>query len=201
MHFVNMSVLRSIAVFLCALFTLTTVNAQVVLPGGCPDVAAMTDFIPSRYLGKWYEVEKYFAIFELGGKCITATYSEKDNGAIAVHNQQVNTYSGVKSGILGVAVQVSRSDEAKLSVRFPSLPVDIPAPYWVLETDYDNYSLVWSCMDLGFMHTEIAWILTRQRHPPLSVLEQVYAAADKNNISRAYFMKTDQTNCPDDDEE
>ncbi|KAI5639684.1 lipocalin-like domain-containing protein [Phthorimaea operculella] len=208
-----MSVLRAIAVFLCGLSSLRVTSAQVVFPGNCPDVAAMTDFNPSRYLGKWYEAEKYFAIFQLGGKCVTAEYSEKDNGVINcvtakylekdngvinVLNKQLSTFTGIQSVIQGEATQVSRSDEGKLSVRFPSMPINFPAPYWVVDTDYDSYAVVWGCNDFGLFHTRNAWILTRERNPPLSVMEKAYAASDKNNINRAYFLRTDQKNCPDD---
>ncbi|VVC91147.1 unnamed protein product, partial [Leptidea sinapis] len=190
----NMSVLKSIAVFLLVVMA-NNVRGQIILPGGCPDVTAMSDFVPGRYLGKWYEAEKYFAIFEMGGKCITATYSAEDDGVIGVKNQQISTYTGMKSEIVGEATQESR-DAGKLVVRFPSLPVNVPAPYWVVDTDYDNYALVWGCLDLGIMHTENAWILTRARHPQLSVLEAAYAAADRNNIKRSYFMRTEQSDCP-----
>ncbi|KAJ2940629.1 hypothetical protein O0L34_g14734 [Tuta absoluta] len=193
-----MSVLRAIAVFLCGLSTLRVSTAQVIFPGNCPDVAAMTDFNPSRYLGKWYEAEKYFAIFQLGGKCVTADYSEKDNGVINVLNKQLSTFTGIQSVIQGEATQVSRSDEGKLSVRFPSMPINFPAPYWVVDTDYDNYAVVWGCNDFGLFHTRNAWILTRERNPPLSVMEKAYQASDRNNINRAYFLRTDQKNCPDD---
>ncbi|XP_045447234.1 apolipoprotein D-like [Melitaea cinxia] len=193
-----MSVLRTIAIFLCGL-TLQQCAAQMVFPGSCPDVAAMENFNANRYLGKWYEIEKYFAAFELGGKCITAEYGLKDNGVISVVNKQLSSFTGMKSQIEGEAIQVSRSDEGKLAVRFPSLPVNIAAPYWVADTDYDNYSLVWSCYEFGVFHTRNAWILTRQRDPPMEILEKAYAAADKNNINRAYFLKTDQKDCPEDD--
>ncbi|XP_072946605.1 apolipoprotein D-like isoform X2 [Epargyreus clarus] len=192
-----MSVLRAIAVFLVGFFTLRPCGCQVVFPGVCPDVAAMPDFNPSRYLGKWFEAEKYFTIFELGGRCITAEYVEKDNGIIGVINKQLSSLTGIKSEIEGEAMQVSRSDEGKLSVRFPSLPVNIAAPYWIVDTDYDNYAVVWSCYDFGIFHTRNAWILTRERHPPLSTIEKAYTALEKNNINKVYFMRTDQSNCPD----
>ncbi|XP_041975231.1 apolipoprotein D-like [Aricia agestis] len=191
-----MSIVRQIAVFLCGL---AVCGAQMVFPGSCPDVTAMTDFNLERYLGKWYENEKYFAVFELGGRCITATYSLRDNGVVNVANKQISSFTGMKSEIIGEATQVSRSDEAKLSVRFPSLPVAIDAPYWVVDTDYDNYALVWGCLDLGFLHARNAWILTRERNPPLSTLENAYAAAERNNINKSYFLRTDQKNCPDDE--
>ncbi|XP_047532917.1 apolipoprotein D-like [Vanessa atalanta] len=193
-----MSVLRAIAIFLCGL-SLQVCSAQMVFPGSCPDVAVMGDFNANRYLGKWYEVEKYFAVFEFGGKCITANYDQKDNGVISVVNKQISSFTGMKSEIEGEAMQVSRSDEGKLSVRFPSLPINMAAPYWVVDTDYDNFALVWSCYEFGVFHTRNAWILTRERDPPVETLEKAYAAADKNNINRAYFLRTDQKNCPDDD--
>ncbi|XP_061385933.1 apolipoprotein D-like isoform X2 [Danaus plexippus] len=192
-----MSVIRAIAVFLCGL-SWTACRAQILFPGACPDVAAMSDFDPSRYLGKWYEAEKYFAAFELGGTCITANYKLKDNGAISVVNEQFSLLTGTKKSITGEAVQVSRSEPAKLSVTFSSLPVNIPAPYWIVSTDYDSYALIWSCYDFGIFHTRNAWILTRQRKPSASVLDEAYSAADKNNINRSYFMRTDQTNCSED---
>ena len=42
-----------------------------------------------QYTGKWYEIEKYFAFFELGGKCITAEYTDFGNGTVGVLNTQL----------------------------------------------------------------------------------------------------------------
>ncbi|GBP13267.1 hypothetical protein EVAR_8194_1 [Eumeta japonica] len=60
----EMSILRSIAVFLCG-FSFRICVAQVPFLGNCPDVRVMPAFDPSRYLGKWYEAERYFAVFQL----------------------------------------------------------------------------------------------------------------------------------------
>lgn len=46
--------------------------------------------ICSQYVGKWYEIEKYFAFFEFGGKCVTAIYSEGENSAINILNKQIS---------------------------------------------------------------------------------------------------------------
>ncbi|XP_052748798.1 uncharacterized protein LOC113518406 [Galleria mellonella] len=194
---VKMSVLRAIAVFLCGL---RLCRSQLAFPGNCPDVSAMTDFDPSRYTGKWYEAEKYFFLFEFGGKCVTANYDTKDDGVMTVTNKQLSSFTGIQSEIDGEATQISRSDEGKLSVRFPSLPVNVAAPYWVVDTDYDNYSIIWSCNDFGLFHTRNAWILTRERNPSLSVMEKVYKSLDKNNINRSYFLRTDQSNCIEDND-
>ena len=44
-----------------------------------------------QYIGKWYEAERYFAFFEFGGKCVTATYSLNDNGTVSVVNRQISS--------------------------------------------------------------------------------------------------------------
>lgn len=196
----QMSILRAIAAFFCVLMFVSLCGSQIIMPGQCPDVKAMENFDPARYLGKWYEAEKYFFLFEFGGKCVTADYKLRDDGAIRVLNKQIDIFSGIQKEIKGEATQVGRSDEAKLSVRFPTLPVDVAAPYWVVDTDYDSYAVVWSCYEFGIFHTVNSWILTRQQNPPKSVLDAAYDAIDKNRISRKFFLKTDQRDCTNFDE-
>lgn len=31
--------------------------------------------------------------------------------------------------------------------------VKFDAPYWVLDTDYENYSVIWSCVNFGLFST------------------------------------------------
>lgn len=33
------------------------------------------------------------------------------------------------------------------------------APYWVVDTDYKNYSIVWSCTGFGFMSFRESYVL------------------------------------------
>lgn len=116
-----------------------------------------------------------------------------------VANKQLSSLTGIVSEIKGEAYQVSRSDEGKLSVRFPTLSFNFAAPYWIVDTDYDTYSVIWGCNDFGMFHTRNAWILTRERIAPLSVIEKAYTVLDKNDISRAYFTRTDQKSCSEDE--
>ena len=45
----------------------------------------------SQYLGKWYEIRRYYPIFfELGLKCGVAEYALKDDGNIEVKNTGTN---------------------------------------------------------------------------------------------------------------
>ena len=50
----------------------------------------MTQFDKDRYLGAWYEYANTFEIYEIGGKCVRATYTDEGD-VIGVFNEQVNT--------------------------------------------------------------------------------------------------------------
>ncbi|OXU21045.1 hypothetical protein TSAR_014816 [Trichomalopsis sarcophagae] len=176
-------------------FLVGSAVAQVPFLGGCPKVETMPNFNTQKYLGEWYEAERYFAFFEFGGKCVTATYRANDNGTVSVVNRQISSLSGVASSIKGFAAQKS-PERSKLSVVFPSLPVHFDAPYWILDTDYTSYAVIWSCNDFGLFSTRNAWILTREQHPAVATVEKAYQVLDKNQISRAFFVRTDQKNCP-----
>lgn len=43
--------------------------------------------------------------------------------------------------------------ESKLNVKYSTLPVPFETQYSVLDTDYDSYSVVWSCSSIGPLRT------------------------------------------------
>ncbi|XP_037968586.2 apolipoprotein D [Plutella xylostella] len=170
-------------------------SAQIPQFGPCPDINVMANFNSTKYSGTWYEAERYFAYYELGGKCVRAEYRVKHDDTIVITNQQESAMTGMRIVVRGEALQQSRSQPAKMLVRVMPVPLDLATPYWVVHTNYDSYSVVWSCNDYNYFHTENAWILTRQREPSLDTLQKAYTIVDENNMSRAYFAKTDHTNC------
>ncbi|XP_043465732.1 apolipoprotein D-like [Leptopilina heterotoma] len=175
--------------------TCTGVLSQVPGIGNCPKVKVIQDFNASKYMGLWYAATKYFAIFEFGGKCTTANYSLNSNGSVNVINRQINILTERPSTIEGIARVKSNQTEGKLEVVFPSLPGKFSAPYWILDTDYDNYAVVFSCTDLGLFHFKIVWILTRKPDPPSLIVQQALDVLKKNNLSSLLLIKTDQKHC------
>ena len=49
----------------------------------------MKNFVKSRYLGSWYEYANVFEIYQIGGNCVRATYTDEGD-RIGVFNEQVN---------------------------------------------------------------------------------------------------------------
>ncbi|XP_043926119.1 apolipoprotein D [Protopterus annectens] len=162
--------------------------------GQCPTPPVQADFKLEKYLGKWYEIEKLPAHFEKG-VCIQAEYSLGGNGTIKVLNQELLP-DGKWSKIEGEAIQFDLQVPAKLGVSFNSfMPY---APYWVLSTDYNDYSLVYSCTNvLWVFYFDFAWILSRDRQLPQKTIDQLKTHLTTYNIKIDYMKSTIQSGCPD----
>ncbi|XP_030259342.1 apolipoprotein D-like [Sparus aurata] len=161
--------MNAIQVISLALLSVLAANAQVIMPGRCPKPAVQENFDAARYLGTWYDIQRLPHSFQKG-ECSTATYSLKSPGVVGVLNRELLA-DGTINSISGSAMAKDPSQPAKLSVSF--FEYAPPAPYWVLSTDYNNYSLVYSCTDLGVLHVEFAWIMSRQPTMPEETLEEL----------------------------
>uniref|UniRef100_A0A3Q1HHN3 Apolipoprotein D n=1 Tax=Acanthochromis polyacanthus TaxID=80966 RepID=A0A3Q1HHN3_9TELE len=164
------------------------VNAQVIVPGRCPKPSVQKNFDAARYLGTWYEIKKLPHTFQKG-ECSTATYSLKSPGVVGVLNKELLADGSINS-ISGSAVSQSPSEPAKLLVSF--FDNSPPAPYWVLSTDYHSYSLVYSCTDLGVLHVEFAWVMSRQPTLLEDTVEELYNSLSSIGVSVDKMITTNQ---------
>ncbi|XP_017465555.1 PREDICTED: apolipoprotein D-like [Rhagoletis zephyria] len=182
-----------LAIIALALIGLT--HAQVEFSGDCPcDVTVQSNFNVSAYLGVWYEYAKYPVYFEADGKCVKAEYTLKDNGEVGVVNSMINVTDNELTDIVGYAVEV---ENAKLKVTFPVTPAfNATTNYWVLSTDYVNYSVVYSCQTAGgSSHYTIVWILTREQSPSEEFITKAKDVLTQNGVSLSELVVTDQSNC------
>ncbi|XP_051482932.1 apolipoprotein D [Apus apus] len=168
-------------------------KGQMFHMGPCPDPPVQEDFDIHKYLGIWYEIEKLPSGFEKGS-CIQANYSLKENGKFKVINKELLS-SGKVNEVEGEIMHMDVKEPAKLGVRFnwfmPS------APYWVISTDYENYSLVYSCTNiLWLFHMDYAWILSRAPDMHPETVEHLKSVLQSYKIDTEKMMPIDQLNCP-----
>lgn len=133
--------------------------------GSCPDIRHEIDtFDLSKYLGKWYEIARSEAMPFEKYECVQAEYSIKENGNIEVKNSQ---YDG-KDRLYAIGEAVTTSDPFALKVSFSDsiLGKLFSGNYQVINTDYSNYSIVYSCTNVYVAHVEFIWILSRQPNLP-----------------------------------
>ncbi|CAH2050037.1 unnamed protein product, partial [Iphiclides podalirius] len=177
------------------IFLVAAVSAQIPSLGFCPDYQPMASFNMNRFLGTWYEAERYFTVSELGSRCVTTKYESTPEGRILVSNEITNAMTGMKRVLDGHLQMIGRDGEGRMIVKYATLPVPYDTEFSVLDTDYESYAVMWSCSGIGPVHIQNAWVLTRDRLASPTILQQAYAALERFKVSRAFFVKTNQEDC------
>ncbi|XP_074478292.1 apolipoprotein D-like isoform X2 [Sebastes fasciatus] len=178
-------------VMLVLFLTAAAADGQSFHSGKCPQPSVQEDFDITKYMGTWYEIEKLPALFG-SGKCNQATYSLLADGTVKVHNAELLSNGKINS-IEGVARVKNSSQPAILGVSFFK---DVPnGPYWVLNTDYQTYSLVYSCSEYGFFHVDSAWILARTWVLTEDVIGQLHNGLTSAGVNISHLTVSDQTGC------
>jgi apolipoprotein D and lipocalin family protein len=147
-----------------------------------PEVVSVVDL--KRYTGTWYEIARLPNSFERKLKCITATYTLRDDGKITVLNKghyisepsKVNTASGV-------AWVPDKNTPAKLKVQF-FWPFS--GNYWIiyLEKDY-KYVLV------GDPTFKYMWILCREKKMDDDTYQMLLKKATENGFDIKPLIKVE----------
>lgn len=75
---------------LVVLLCVALVYGQIPSLGFCPDYLPMADFDLERFLGKWYEAERYFTFTEVATRCVVTDYAKAASGRIFVSNEVTN---------------------------------------------------------------------------------------------------------------
>ncbi|ROT78961.1 apolipoprotein D [Penaeus vannamei] len=169
--------------------------------GPCPVFPVVKNFDLHAYLGRWYEIERFFNPFQ-DGSCVTADYALFPNGSVSVLNTDVQ--EGASNTIAGVATLSDDPSAGQLFVEFPftagfdggDLGGNKPN-YNVVATDYKNYAVVYTCEFFGpELKFEFSWILARRPYIPSSFLADLKAWLQLVNINAKRYMPTVQTDCP-----
>ena len=109
----------------------------------CDTVEPLSAFDGERYMGVWYQIQhsKDFHSGVPGAQCTAANYSDlSDDAVFAVYNScQVNY--GERDGVHGTGRVVG---DGEVIVNFYG-PEPTEPNYLVMDTDYDNYTMVYAC--------------------------------------------------------
>jgi len=162
--------------------TVTLVLA--VLVAGCaqiPDgVTAVEGFDSDRYLGKWYEIARLDHRFERGLERVTATYSARDDGNIAVLNRGFDPAKGEWSEAEGRAKFAGAPGTAMLKVSFFG---PFYGGYNVLDLDPDYQIAL-----VSGPTREYLWILARRPDPPREEIERLVRRAGELGFDTASLI-------------
>jgi apolipoprotein D and lipocalin family protein len=138
----------------------------------------------SRYLGTWYEIASYPQRFQAGCTATTATYSLRDDGLIAVHNQcRKGGLDGKLDAADGRARVVDEATNAKLEVSFFG---PLWGDYWIIDLDDEGYRYA----VVGHPGRDYLWILSREPSLDLEIYERIVARLREQHYDTTRLVRT-----------
>ncbi|MGC9491466.1 lipocalin family protein [Vibrio genomosp. F10] len=152
-----------------------------------PDtVKPVSDFELNRYLGKWYEVARLDHSFERGLTQVTAEYSLKDDGGVAVLNRGYSVEESEWSEAEGRAYFVESENDGYLKVSFFG---PFYGSYVVFELDHQNYQYAF----VSGPNTDYLWLLSRTSSVPQDVKDKFVRMAKERgfNIDELIYVQHD----------
>jgi apolipoprotein D and lipocalin family protein len=159
--------------------------ALAALLAGCTGLPAGVEpvrgFELDRYLGTWYEIARLDHPFERGLERITATYTLRDDGGVAVLNRGYDVKGGTWRDAEGKAYFIGSPDVGRLKVSFFG---PFYGSYNIMALDQEGYRWVMICGP----DTDYLWILSREPRLPEGVLERLLALASERGFDTSKLI-------------
>lgn len=147
---------------MCLFLTTLVFAGCVAIPEG---VTPVKNFDLNRYLGKWYEIARLDHSFERGLERITADYSLREDGGIAVLNRGYSPKRKEWKTANGKAYFVNNANEGHLKVSFFG---PFYGSYVIFELDEQNYQYAF----ITGPNKSYLWLLARTPQLPQKIIEQ-----------------------------
>ena len=137
--------------FLLKKLLIVGILALAVRPAFSLDTVPYVDL--NQYLGVWYEIASYPMFFQRGCVATKATYSQRDDGNIAVLNEcRKDSFDGPLKKAEGIARVVDNTTNSKLEVKF----FLFWGNYWIIDLDEEYGFAV-----VSEPRQKYLWILSR----------------------------------------
>uniref|UniRef100_A0A1I8PF66 Lipocalin/cytosolic fatty-acid binding domain-containing protein n=1 Tax=Stomoxys calcitrans TaxID=35570 RepID=A0A1I8PF66_STOCA len=168
--------MTTVAVALVVMTHSIGVSGQVISSNRCP---TNIDVVPN------FDIPEYMGLCRVHA-------AERWHSNNEIKNSQIDA-NGTPEEILGTATAVSNG---KLLVSFPVNPaLNTTTNYWVLDTDYCTFSVVYSCQNIITQSSTFVWILTRERLPTQDTIATATKVLTDNGISLNPLLYTNQSGC------
>jgi len=151
-----------------------------------------------RYLGRWFRQRAYSTWSDIAKKCHSKYYSRKymDNPfELLSTNDYVSSITGLSHSS---SIDVRIEDRLDPTLFTPAFPLLLKQRYRVIATDYDTFTIEYSCSDTSLLsRNENIWILTRKKRPSRRVQRKAQRALRSLGVGRIKKLVKSDQKCPE----
>ncbi|XP_054709525.1 apolipoprotein D-like [Uloborus diversus] len=174
---------------------LLSLSATVCLAGmgPCPTPEVMKDFELEKLAGTWYEIEGTAGVDLLAKRCSKYVLESKGKLKASLLHKYVSVLTGKSKSEFSELITPKSSEPAKLQMNpLKGTVLARRKPVWIIDTDYENYVLGYSCVHKVVSHTEEVNILARTKTVDDKEMMKYYDILKKKDINQKSLMKIDQ---------
>ena len=156
---------------------------------GMPEsVTPVANFELNRYLGKWYEIARLDHSFERGLERITAEYSMRDDGGVAVVNRGYSIADEAWEVSEGKAYFADDENKGYLKVSFFG---PFYGSYVIFEIDQEDYGYAF----VSGPDTSYLWLLSRTPQVQQELIEKFKRMSKERGFdpSKLIFVNHDDS--------
>merc|ERR1712121_30313 len=101
--------------------------------------------------------------------------------------------NGVRDSLVVKGRYDAEHKSAKLKIK--PIPLFPKQNYWVIDTDYNNYAIVWSCAEFYINHYQLIWIFSRKSTLRPEHRFKAYQALAKVGLKLEDLIIVDHSGC------
>ncbi|XP_068226342.1 crustacyanin-A2 subunit-like [Palaemon carinicauda] len=158
--------------------------------GNCAKVGYFPKFDLKRYSGRWYQTDVIEIPYQPYTKCINSFYE---------YSEPKYGYNVRTAGLTPEGEHLKKEGKIYPTERFPAshMLIDFPTimgyPYEIIDTDYDTYSCVYSCVNWNSYKTEFAFVFSRTPENNGPATEKCKAVFNESGIDFSKFVPVPHT--------
>ncbi|XP_015904925.1 apolipoprotein D [Parasteatoda tepidariorum] len=188
--------MQSLGVFAFVLCIVAGCHGNTFKLGACPRVVVMNNLDFDQFLGEWYVVQRFNPM----ATCTKILYNKTSDDSYTISEKSrplgLNFnfhYQFIKPRHLNFL----RNDTTSIFRAERDIAHFTLSTFGVIDTDYNNYAVVWGCDPVLFGSIQNVDILSRTPTPQTNLIKSVKETLKNLSIDYHPMDNVDQTRCED----
>ncbi|XP_017768999.1 PREDICTED: apolipoprotein D-like isoform X1 [Nicrophorus vespilloides] len=169
-------------------------HSQQIFGGRCSDFTntSKRNFDIDKYSGRWFEIYRYNNVMQMNADCTVVDVSKIDNNSFNP-DMTLKLYTPMTMHTKAHFIDPVKRD-GKVKVKMPYTP---ELEYWIVDTDYETYTIEWWCIDLLETNLQVVWVFARRPKIDEKTERKIQTVLKQNNLGKRRMRKSrnDPENC------